>query len=446
MSFGNSKYDLIDKVDDDYQQKFFVQKVRTSGIGSVSIFSRGDGYKVNDLLDIDNEGTDGSGATVVVGSILGKDVSTIEVGVSTYKQTELRINGRSVIGITSIPHDFQDNETIHISGITTAKFAPFFGEQKITVPSRRCGISEFVPNIGVTGISTFIYVTNTEGFRTGDHIGVGTETMVITEVDKRFRRFRVSRENYVGIAITHPKSTNSVFLKPREFEFSAKVVDKEFFTYAVQPNRTIYFSPEETVGIGSTGSIYDVINTGIGSLVAQSYDTRFVPQQRIYLPDHRLATGQPLRYNIGIAGTSLTVAKTSAGSTSGVGTSRLADDSIVYAVNLGQNFIGLSTIGFTTGGDALYFFNLSSGIGYAHSLTTQFPTVKATAQRYYTEVTTGKDHGLTTGDVVRFNTAPTQSETVKFRFDPVISKVTTDTVSFSSTSISADYTSINIDD
>jgi len=446
LSFGNSKYDLIDKVDDDFQQKFFVQKVRTSGIGSVSIFSRGDGYKVNDLLDIDNEGTDGSGATVVVGSILGKDVSTIEVGVSTYKETELRINGRSVIGITSIPHDFEDNEIIHISGITTAKFAPFFGEQKITVPSRRCGISEFVPNIGVTGISTFIYVTNTEGFKTGDHIGVGTETMVITEVDKKFKRFRVSRENYVGIAITHPKSTNSVFLKPREFEFSAKVVDKEFFTYAVQPNRTIYFSPEETVGIGSTGSIYDVINTGIGSLVAQSYDTRFVPQQRIYLPDHRLATGQPLRYNIGIAGTSLTVAKTSAGSTSGVGTSRLADDSIVYAVNFGQNYIGLSTIGFTTGGDALYFFNLSSGIGYAHSLTTQFPTVKATAQRYYTEVTTDKDHGLTTGDVVRFNTAPTQSETVKFRFDPVISKVTTDKVSFSSTDISADYTSINIDD
>ena len=119
MSFGNSKYDLIDKVDDDFQQKFFVQKVKTSGIGSVSIFSRGDGYKVNDLLNLDNTGTDGSGVSVVVGSILGKDVSTIEVGISTYNETELQINGRSVIGITSIPHDFEDGETIHISGITT---------------------------------------------------------------------------------------------------------------------------------------------------------------------------------------------------------------------------------------------------------------------------------------------------------------------------------------
>ena len=206
MSFGNSKYDLIDKVDDDFQQKFFVQKVKTSGIGSVSIFSRGDGYKVNDLLNLDNTGTDGSGASVVVGSILGKDVSTIEVGISTYNETELQINGRSVIGITSIPHDFEDGETIHISGITTAKFAPFFGEQRVTVPKRRSGLSEFVPNIGVTGITTFISVTTTEGFKPGDHIGVGTETMVITEVDKKFNRFRVNRENYVGIAITHPKS------------------------------------------------------------------------------------------------------------------------------------------------------------------------------------------------------------------------------------------------
>ena len=64
--------------------------------------------------------------------------------------------------------------------------------------------------------------------------------MVITEVDKKFNRFRVNRENYVGIAITHPKSSNSVFLKPTEFEFSAETVDKEFFTYAVQPNRTIF--------------------------------------------------------------------------------------------------------------------------------------------------------------------------------------------------------------
>ena len=66
LSFGNSKYDLIDKVDDDFQQKFFVQKVKTSGIGSVSIFSRGDGYKVNDLLNLDNTGTDGSGVVLLL--------------------------------------------------------------------------------------------------------------------------------------------------------------------------------------------------------------------------------------------------------------------------------------------------------------------------------------------------------------------------------------------
>ena len=74
------------------------------------------------------------------------------------------------------------------------------------------------------------------------------------------------------------------------------------------------------------------------------------------------------------------------------------------------------------------------------------PKSKSLLQRYYTEVTTDKDHELTTGDIVRFNTAPTQTESIKFRFDPLISKVTTDKVSFSSTDVSVDYTSIDISD
>ncbi len=446
LSFGNSKYDLIDKVDDSYQQKFFVTKVKTSGIGSVSIFSRGSDYKVNDLLSLNNEGTDGSGASIVVDTILGKDISEISVGVSTYSGTELRISGRSVIGITTVPHDFLDNESVHISGITTAKFAPFFGKQKITVPKRRVGLTEYIPNIGVTGITTFISVTDTVGFKPGDHIGVGTEVMVITEIDNKFRRFRVNRQNYVGIAITHHVSDNSVFLKPVEFGFSAATVDNQFFTYAVQPNRSIYFSPENTVGVGSTGRIYDVINTGIGTALTQSYDTRFVPERRIFIPDHRLATGQPLRYNVGTAGTSLVVSNTAIGSTSGIGTVKLGDDSIVYAVNFGQNYLGISTIGFTTIGDALYFFDIADNIGYAHSLTTQFPRINARVQRYFTNVVTDTAHGLENGDIVKFNTSPTQSENIKLRFDPLIGKITSDRVSFSSTSISADYTDIDIED
>jgi hypothetical protein len=446
LSFGNSKYDLIDKVDDSYQQKFFVTKVKTSGIGSVSIFSRGSDYKVNDLLSVNNEGTDGSGASVVVDTILGKDINEISVGVSTFKNTELRINGRSVVGVTTVPHDFLDNEVVHISGITTAKFAPFFGKQKITVPKRRVGLAEYLPDIGATGITTFISVTDTVGFKPGDHIGVGTEVMVITEIDDKFKRFRVNRQNYIGIAITHPVSPNSVFLKPVEFEFSAATVDNQFFTYAVQPNRSLYFSPEDTVGVGSTGRIYDIINTGIGTALTESYDTRFVPEKRIFVPNHRLATGQPLRYNVGTSGTSIVVANTAIGSTSGIGTVKLEDNSIVYAVNFGQNYLGISTIGFTTIGDALYFFDVADNVGYAHSFTTQFPRVNANVERYFTSVVTQVDHGLQTGDIVKFNTTPTQTENIKLRFDPLISKITSDRVSFSSTSISADYTAIDIND
>ena len=443
LEFGNSNYDLIDRVDDSYNQKFYVENVKTSGIGSVSIFSRGTGYKVNDVLNIDNTGTDGSSASVIVSSILGKDISNISVGISTYVDTELRVNGRSIVGVTTVPHDINNGETVILSGITTARFSPFFGEQKVSVPSRRVGLSSFVPNVSTTGITTFISVTDTFGFRPGDHIGVGTETMVITDIDLKFKRFRVNRENYVGMAVTHLPSDNSVFLKPVEFEFSA---GENVFSYSVKPNRVLYFSPEETVGIGSTGSIYDVINTGIGSVVSQSYDTRYVRERSIFIPNHGLKTGQPIEYNIGIGGTSIVTAKTSAGSTSGVGTSRLQNGSTVYAVNFGTNYLGLSTTGFTTIGDALYFFDIASNIGYAHSFTTKFPRVNARVERYYTEVTTVDNHELVDNDIIKLDSSPVQVENEKIVFDPIIGKITTGKVSFGNTDVSADLTSINIDD
>ena len=45
LSYGNSDYELIDDVKDSLKQEFAVHKTKSSGISSVTIFSRGDGYK-----------------------------------------------------------------------------------------------------------------------------------------------------------------------------------------------------------------------------------------------------------------------------------------------------------------------------------------------------------------------------------------------------------------
>ena len=99
----------------------------------------------------------------------------------------------------------------------------------------------------------------------------------------------------------------------------------------------------------------------------ETIENRFVPERSIYMPKgHVYTTGQKLTYNIGYAGTSLVWAKTSVGATTGVGTEVLAQGSTVYAVNLGRDRIGLSTVGFPTAADAVYFYNLSNVIGFGH--------------------------------------------------------------------------------
>mgnify|MGYP006256307205 CR=1 FL=1 len=68
----------------------------------------------------------------------------------------------------------------------------------------------------VTGVSTHIFVTDTRGFEPSDHIGIGTEVMVVTGIDTNFSRLFVNRENYVGAAMTHAAGTNNVILKPNK--------------------------------------------------------------------------------------------------------------------------------------------------------------------------------------------------------------------------------------
>ena len=103
LTYGNSDYELIDDVKDALKQEFEVRKTKNAGITSVTIFARGDGYKIDDPLTLDNRGTDGTGASIVVSEILGKDVESVTIGVSTFTGTELRKDKGLIIGITTVP-------------------------------------------------------------------------------------------------------------------------------------------------------------------------------------------------------------------------------------------------------------------------------------------------------------------------------------------------------
>ena len=442
LSYGNSDYELIDDVKDVLKQEFEVTKTKSSGISSVTIFSRGDGYKIDDPLTLDNKGTNGAGANIVVSEILGKQVSTVEIGINTYTGTALRLDNRNIIGVTTVPHGIADGETVIVSGIDTSQFTEFNGSQKVQVISRKVGLATFVDTVTVTGVSTHIFVTDTRGFIPSDHIGVGTETMVITGIDTNFSRLFVNREDYTGIAVTHSAGTDNVILKPNKFIFPVGTSTVSQYTFE---NYLTYFNPLETVGVGSTGTHYKIVSTGLGTQAIQTVENRFVPQQRIYLKDHKFFTGQKLVYNMGIGGTSLVWAKVSAGATSGVGTEVLPDGD-VYAVNFDKDYIGLTTVAFSTAADAIWFYYVASNVGAAHSFSTAYPKVTSKVERFFGEVGCSSAHQLVAGDTIKIDALPKSTESTVIRYDPVIAKTTTKRVGFTYTSFSADLTQINIGD
>ena len=167
--------------------------------------------------------------------------------------------------------------------------------------------------------------------------------------------------------MTHAAGINNVILKPKEFSFPLGASTVTQFTFE---NYQTFFNPQETVGVGSTGTHYDITLTGLSTSAVQTVENRFVPEQRIYIKGHTFFTGQNLTYNMGIGGTSIVWAKTSAGATSGVGTAVLPDGD-VWAINFDPDYIGLSTVGFPSASDAIWFYTPASNSGFAHSFNNQ---------------------------------------------------------------------------
>jgi len=439
LNSSGSNYDVIDKVTDAAKQEFKVTNIKTSGIGSVTVFSPGSGYRVGEVLQLDNTGTDGTGTNVVISHVKGKAIEIINVGVSTITDVKMQVINNRIIGVTTDPHGFSDGETVIISGLSTSRLSIIEGPRKLSVLKRSVGLTEYLPNSNTTGISTYIPVTDVRGFSINDVIGIGTEVMRVTSIDEQFSRLGVNRQ--VGVSLTHTSGTNNVKLLPTKFEYYIP----KGINYATFENNVRFFDPHYTIGIGSTGTNYRITSTGIGTTTTQTITNRFVPEKSIYVKNHPYYTGQKLIYNPGIGGSSIVYSSTGYGSTSGIGTERLSAGTEVYAINLGVDYLGISTVGFPTEGNAVYFFGQGEEVGYAHSFTSTFPEITAVAENYSASVKTTNNHGLSTGDLVSLTSLPKQLERVALRYDPVILKITTERVSFSSTTFSNDLTSFKID-
>jgi len=485
LNSNNSNYELIDKISAKYKQEFIVKDTKTSGIDSISIFDAGDGYSVGDLVIFDNQSSGGNSASASISRIKGKTVSNVQVGISTFINSIFITKGTSVKVITNQPHNLVSDDNVIISDISSVGFDHLEGNKKVYVFQKNTGLTEDLQSQSVTGVTTYIKVNDVGGFEIDNYIKIGTETLKIIDISSEESKLYVNRfDNYSGI---HNVGLATVTLLPNSFTFSSK-----FYNDSITENKTLYFNPSNTIGIGTTGSIYyklvgfqtafgtlnatslsavgvnttllkigDYVNgtniaedtiitsIGIGSIGISPDHTlgggdstsllsfsrkildKTIPSRSIYIPNHKFYTGQPLTYNIGLGGTGLNVSETGAGTTF-----KLSENQTVYAVNFGKDYVGLSTLGFTTTTgigstqNSLYLFNPINNIGFAHSLTTQYEKINGVVKNYSVVVSTSQTHGLQTGDEIKFDFYQSNTSTVKIRYDNVIRKITTDLIDF----------------
>lgn len=413
LNYNNSNYEIINKIEDAYKQEFSVESLIPSMVDKIDVYYEGSGYKVGDSIKFKNSNTGGFGASAVVSKLKGATLDTITVGIETTNPTKFTRYGNTIVGIVSTYHNLQTGDEVKVSAISTTTYNYLEGYKTISVNQKTVGIVTEIKDISITGVSTFIITNDISGFEVEDFIRIDNEILKITNISSKQSKLYVNRLENTGI---HSVGISSVSLLPRKFSFY-----EEFQADPLIVNQTQYFDPYQTVGVGTTNTIKTLFDNTIITIPAKS----------IYIPNHGYYNGQQLIYNSGILGTGLTIYNNVGGALTS-----LQDNQVVYAVNRGKDFIGISTVGYTTSSgigsnyNSSYFYPFSSGIGLAHNLTTTYPEVSGKVENYFIDLVTTSTHGLTSGDIVETNIELGAQESIKFRYDSAVKKITTGLITF----------------
>ncbi|WJZ48194.1 baseplate wedge initiator [Synechococcus phage DSL-LC02] len=429
--YDSNNYEFLDLTTSPKEEIFNIKSIVVSGnkVDAIKVITPGTNYKVNEFIKFDDINSGGSGCEAYVSSIVGKSITSV-VGVNTFfYNVKFDYKGTTVTGITSVPHNLSTGDVIRINSVRSddeipendttdsAYFKQIIGSHYVSVPKITSGISTNVTSYsGVTGLTTFIELTAVnlgKSFKVNDVVGIKSESMLVLNIDESNNRLRVLR-GYDPNNPDSPASSGIAFttgdileVKQTEFSFDLPTI---LFNKTILNKRSLFFDPGDSVGLGTTG-IYVNYSVGIGSTSNQR--RRFLKEQRIYLPNHGLATGDKLLYNPG-AGIAVSVSN----SINLNGVVSLA--STVFVIEKGIDHIGLSTtrVGLAATGAGLYF--VTAGSGRKHEFTTNFgESLIGDIQRTYATVSLGETHGLTENDEVTLNVIPNETITKIVKFDSI---------------------------
>ena len=426
VSDENAGYDFIPEIDDIKNQKIVIESVNNGSVESFDIKSSGVDYKVDDLLQFDNNGTNGNGAYAAVSFVKGKNITELNTELVKYENSTFTWLDSEKIKVSILPnHNLSSGDYVTISGFSTT-LSTLNDTFKISVESKSAIAISSIASVASIGTTEIYVSTIPNNISIGSSIGIGTETVRVLEIYKNKNAIRVER----GLTgVSHDQNSTVTFL-PDSFTINAQL---EYFKSKL--NDKVFFNPTETVGVGTTSGINYLTSYDFAQTIGIQ---RGIPTKSIYLEGHPFKTNQLISFTAN--GSPISI------STDGLNTLNLPSE--VYVVNKNSNLIGIKT----TLDSEEVFFHTSGSNNDLYSFEKTNEKVQGTVSKIKTTVSVSTSHGMTLNDVVKLTVNPNlsvgigTSTSVKVYRNNDTNTILINTIDFSSAGVNTSTDSINIDD
>jgi len=424
--------DFIIETDEIAKQKSIVDSVTIGSVDELSIVSSGDNYQIDNLLEFDDDGTEGNGLTARVSSLKGKDIVDINIDSTVINDVIFTWDDGNRIKGSILPyHSLKDKDNITISG-----FASTLSELNGNYP---IGVTTFsASGIGTilasSGITTEIYVSSIpESVSIGSSIGIGTETLKVLDIYRNLKILRVER-GLTGIAHTIPFKISYL---PDSF-----IINKSINSFDSKLNNKVYFNPKESIGFGTISGISSSVTFGFG--ISDSI-VRNIPTQRIYIEKHPFTEGQEVVFTAGTSNIAI--------STDGTDPT-FSLPSTVYISNTSNNTIGIRTgIGTDLNGSSysdVFFVSGGANEDNTYSFESKYNQLFGNIQKNVATVSVSTSHSLQVDDEISLNIKPNLSvgidttSIVNIRRDEITGFSLLDSIEFNSTGINTSTSQLEI--
>ena len=473
----DSYYDYLKQSYKYITQEATVLYAAEGAVDKVGIVTGGASYQIGDKVIFEEKVEENFGAVAKVSKVGGVGVGTISVVNTQLENIEFYPGGgdKSYIGVHTSPISLRNLDKIYVSGMSTTASGVGGRTYNIGISSAKLIVSQGIGSVAATGLITYFSVQgtlpypndrmNTIAIRENDilSVGIGTkrEEVQVLNVDSGSNRLRVLRNtndmDQTGdgqVGVYHSIRT-VIEERPRKF-----TIDVGFATAAnSRVEKEYYFNPKEALGIGTVAGV------GIGTTITfenpgSGVSQIFLPSRSIYLPQHKLKTGDTVTYKRN-TGDSIGIA-TNAANTNAVNpyATNLPENTLLYVAKLTDDSIGLSTVrvGLGTGtgnknqwqtnspdifvGTAattlhqglVYFLGI--GTGSYHSLKTSYPTtLTGSAEKNNVTVALGDTHGLMHNDRVYITVNAGITSTVPIKYNKSNRKLVAKTLDFTNAGV-----------